>query len=76
VLDHGRYGVLVPSGSPTALADAIRELAAKPDAATRFRALGPARAAIHDASGVAPRFEQVLISAHRADPTAALAAVR
>jgi glycosyltransferase involved in cell wall biosynthesis len=76
VLDHGRYGVLVPPGSPTALADAIRELAAKPDAATRFRALGPARAAIHDASGVAPRFEQVLLSAHRADPTAALAAVR
>jgi len=70
LLENGRFGVLVPPGSATALATAIRELASSPEQEARLRSVGPIRAARHDASRVSARFEQVLVAAHSARPPA------
>lgn len=70
LLENGRFGVLVPPGSGTALATAIRELASSPEQEARLRSVGPLRAARHDASCVSVRFEQVLVAAHSARPPA------
>jgi glycosyltransferase involved in cell wall biosynthesis len=56
ILDHGRYGRLVPVGDATALADAILAALAEPRAPEVMRA----RAAAFDLSGVLDRYEAVI----------------
>jgi glycosyltransferase involved in cell wall biosynthesis len=68
LLDHGRNGVLFPSEDATALSNALCQLASRPDDEMRYRTLGPAQAALHDASRVTVRFEQILLAAHEARP--------
>jgi glycosyltransferase involved in cell wall biosynthesis len=68
LLDHGQNGVLFPSEDATALSNALCQLASRPDDEMRYRTLGPAQAALHDASRVTVRFEQILLAAHEARP--------
>ncbi len=68
VLDGGRAGVLVPAGSPAALASALEDLLDDPERRTALAAAGRRRAAMWDWPVVARRVLQVYETAVAADP--------
>ncbi len=68
VLDGGRAGVLVPTGSPAALATALDDLLDDPERRAALAAAGRHRAAMWDWPVVARRVLQVYETAVAADP--------
>jgi phosphatidylinositol alpha-mannosyltransferase len=68
VLDGGQAGVLVPAGSPAALATALDDLLDDPHRRTVLAAAGRRRAAMWDWPVVARRVLQVYETAVAADP--------
>lgn len=68
VLDGGRAGVLVPAGSPLALAAALDELLGDPRRRAALAAAGQRRAVMWDWPVIARRVVQVYESAIAADP--------
>jgi phosphatidylinositol alpha-mannosyltransferase len=68
VLDGGQAGVLVPVGSPAALATALDDLLDDPHRRTALAAAGRRRAAMWDWPVVAHRVLQVYETAVAADP--------
>lgn len=68
VLDGGQAGVLVPAGSPSALAAALDELLDDPSRRAALAAAGQRRAVMWDWPAIARRVVQVYESAVAADP--------
>jgi phosphatidylinositol alpha-mannosyltransferase len=68
VLDGGQAGVLVPAGSPTALANALDDLLDDPKRRAMLAAAGSRRAVMWDWPVVARRVLQVYETAVAADP--------
>ncbi|MBA2473261.1 MAG: glycosyltransferase family 4 protein [Pseudonocardiales bacterium] len=68
VLDGGQAGVLVPAGSPAALATALDDLLDDPERRAALAAAGRRRAAMWDWPVVARRVLQVYETAVAADP--------
>jgi phosphatidylinositol alpha-mannosyltransferase len=68
VLDGGRAGVLVPAGSPAALASALGDLLDDPERRAVLAAAGRRRAAMWDWPVVARQVLQVYETAAAADP--------
>ncbi|PZS20808.1 MAG: alpha-(1-2)-phosphatidylinositol mannosyltransferase [Pseudonocardiales bacterium] len=68
VLDGGKAGVLVPAGSPPALASALDDLLDDPERRAELALAGRRRAAIWDWPVVARRVLQVYETAVAADP--------
>jgi phosphatidylinositol alpha-mannosyltransferase len=68
VLDGGQAGVLVPAGSPAALATALDDLLDDPGRRATLAAAGRRRAAMWDWPVVARRVLQVYETAVAADP--------
>jgi glycosyltransferase involved in cell wall biosynthesis len=60
VLDHGKYGLLVPQNDPQALADAMWQIANDDDLYLRMRALGPERALSYNISETILDWENLL----------------
>lgn len=60
ILDHGRYGWLVPVEDPAALADALHEALTDTAKAAEFARLGLGRAEAYEARAIALRYVEVV----------------
>lgn len=64
VLDHGKYGILVPPNDPQALADAMWQIAQDHDLYSKLRKLGPERGLAYDISRIISDWESLLSTIH------------